>query len=443
MAVGEIPRERAVLSKSLWTATARNAPPSPPLAGMADTEVAVVGAGYTGLSAAIHLAERGARVVVLEAEHPGWGASGRNGGQVIPGLKEDPDTIVRLFGSEVGSRMVRFSGSAPDVVFDLIERFGIDCDAERAGWLQPAHDEASLALLERRVGQWQARGAPIDLVERDTTARLIGSDAYLGAALDRRGGAVHPLKYALGLADVARRLGVVIHGASRVASIERRGGGRLELQTAAGSLKADKVVLCTNGYTDPLHARLRRSIVPVCSIQVATRPLSDNVRATIFPERQVASDMRRLLVYYRMTRDGRLVMGGRGSYGDSGVRRQMARLRGTARTLFPQIGSVEWPFHWGGYVAMTADHFPHLHQVEPGVIAALGYNGRGVAMASAMGRVLADAVGGTSLTQLDFPMTPLNPIPLHVLRRPVVSALVAWNGLRDRLTAGKRMNGRR
>jgi glycine/D-amino acid oxidase-like deaminating enzyme len=426
--------ERAPLAGSLWTATAADLPDCPPLRGRARADVAVVGAGYTGLSAAIHLAERGVGVVVLEAAHPGWGASGRNGGQVIPGLKEDPDTIEQLFGPEVGSRMVAFAGAAPDVVFDLIGRHGIDCDAERAGWIQPAHDDATRGTLERRVAQWAARGAPVELIDADATARLIGSPVYREAALDRRGGAVHPLKYALGLAAAASRLGVSIHGDSRVTAIERA-DGRLLLKTGAGEVSVEQALVCTNGYSGPLHHGLRRSVVPVCSVQVATEPLSGNVRATIFPEHHVASDMRRLLVYYRLTREGRLVMGGRGAYGDNGIRRQMDRLRSLAAAMFPQVGRVEWPFHWGGFVAMTADHFPHLNEIEPGITAALGYNGRGVAMASSMGRVLADRAAGSGEDRLAFPMTPLRPIPFHGLRWPAVAAFVGWNGLRDRIDA--------
>lgn len=430
----KIANERTILSRSLWAATARPGVRTVPLAGDAKAEIAVVGAGFTGLSAALHLAERGVRVVVLETESPGWGASGRNGGQVIPGLKEDPDDIERIFGREIGERLVRFAGQAPDIAFDLISRHGIDCDAVRTGWLQPAHDDRSLATLERRVEQWGRRGAPISLLDRAATARLIGSDAYGRAALDRRGGSLHPLNYVIGLAEAALRAGVTIHGNSRALELSRENGA-FRLKTVHGSLRADQVLLCTNGYTDRLVDRLGRSVIPVCSVQVASRPLSPNVRATILPEGQVASDMRRLLLYYRLTKDGRLVMGGRGAYGERSIAGQMARLRRLAGALFPQLGEADWEHHWGGYVAMTADHFPHLHELQPGVTAALGYNGRGVAMASAMGRVLADKASGVPAQDLEYPTTPLRPISLHALRKPVVSILVAWNGWRDRLEA--------
>lgn len=427
-----IENESEAISRSLWSATRNPAPVYPPLQGTVKADVAIIGAGYTGLSAAIHLAERGAAVVVLEAESPGWGASGRNGGQVIPGLKEDPDTVEHNFGPDVGGRMVRFAGQAPDMVFGLIQRFGIDCQAVRQGWIQPAHSPKALAVLQQRVEQWARRAAPIELLSREETARLIGTSAYLGGALDRRGGAVHPLNYALGLAEAAARLGATIHGRSLVSAM-RRDTGRWRMDTAGGSVTAEQVLMCTNGYTDHLADRLRRSVVPVRSVQVATAPLSENVRATILPEGHVASDMRRLMLYYRLDKTGRLVIGGRGAYGEVATRARMDRLRATAGLLFPQLGELSWEFHWGGYVAMTVDHFPHLNEVAPGVFAAVGYNGRGVAMASAMGKVLADKTTGMPERNLDFPVTRLRPLPLHGLRKPIVSALVAWNAMRDGL----------
>jgi glycine/D-amino acid oxidase-like deaminating enzyme len=175
--------------------------------------------------------------------------------------------------------------------------------------------------------------------------------------------------------------------------------------------------------------------VPVRSVQVATAPLSPNVRRTILPEGQVVSDTRRLLSYFRLDPAGRLIMGGRGTYGEATTRLRMATLREQARAMFPQLNELEWKFHWGGYVAMTLDHFPHLHEVEPGLLAALGYNGRGVAMATVMGRVLADKATGAADRDLDFPVSPLKPVPLHGLRKPLVSLLVAWNSVRDRLEA--------
>ena len=416
---------------SLWLATADPAPATPPLAGEAAADVAVVGGGYTGLSTALFLAERGLSVTLLEAEAPGFGASGRNGGQVIPGLKHDPDELEALFGKERGARLVAMAGAAADLVFALVEKHGIACDAVQAGWIQGAADAAGLRAVHRRAADWARHGAPVEVLDQASIVGLLGTEAYVGGLIDRRGGGLHPLNFARGLAAAAIRAGARIHGQSRVVRIERNGDG-FRLATTTAVLAARRVVIATNGYADGLHDRLRRSIVPVVSLQVATRPLSDNLQKTILPEGQVVSDTRRLLRYFRRDADGRLIMGGRGAFGARGVRSRLAELAAAAERLYPQLAGVEWQHHWGGYVALTTDHLPHLHELEPGIVTGLGYNGRGVAMATAMGRQLAAYASGAEPEALDFPVTGLEPIPLHVLRRPAVSALTTWYGLRER-----------
>lgn len=431
--LNRIPNESDELAHSLWSATANPSPTYPPLEGVTRTTVAVVGGGFTGLSAALHLAEQGIDTVLLEAQHPGWGASGRNGGQVIPGLKEDPDTLIAKLGSERGEALVRLAGGAPDRVFELIQRHGIHCDATREGWIQPAHDARSLALCRARAEQWQRRGAPIEILDRAETARLLGSEHYLGALLDRRGGGVHPLNYALGLAEAAQRAGARLHGQSPVQALQRNSSG-FSLTTPQGTLQAEQMLLCTNAYSDALHPALRRSVIPVCSVQVASAPLSDNLRRSILPEGQVASDMRTLLLYYRLDAAGRLLMGGRGAYAGPGIAKQQVQLRQAAERLFPQLGELQWQHHWGGFVALTLDHLPHLQQVDKGLYCALGYNGRGVAMATTLGKVLAEWLSGTPEEALGFPVSRLQTIPLHGLRKPIVSLVSAWHQFRERVS---------
>lgn len=427
-----IVNEDPTIAASLWTATANPAPDCPPLRGAAETEVAIVGGGYTGLSAALHLAEAGVPVTLLEAETPGWGASGRNGGQVNPGLKEDPDTIEERFGPEMGGRMIRLSGTAPDLVFDLIGRYRIDCAAARPGWIVTAPGPAARRAFEARVEQWDRRGAALRVLSAQETAETLGTEAYPFALLDPRGGTVHPLNYALGLAAAARSAGAVLHGHSRVTGLAREGETQV-LTTAQGRLRARRVLVCTNGYTDDLAPPLRRTLVPVRSVQVATAPLSDNLRRSILPGGHAVSDGRRLVLYFRVDPKGRFVMGGRGSYGRGATVQRLAALRAVSQALYPQLADADWEHGWGGFVAMTPDHYPHLNRIGPGVMAAVGYNGRGVAMATAMGRVLADWATGTPEAGLDFPVTEARPIPLHFLRRPAVSATVAWYRLCDRL----------
>ena len=347
-----IANEIAPIANSLWTATANPVPPCPPLNGPAETEVAIIGGGFTGLSAALHLAEAGVAATVLEAETPGWGASGRNGGQVNPGLKEDPDAVEARFGAEMGARMVRLSGDAADLVFGLIRRHGIDCAGAQTGWIQPVHDRAALSVVEKRVTQWNRRGAPLRMLSKGETADLLGTDQYLAGMIDERGGTVHPLNYALGLADAALRAGAAIHGRSRVTRLEARGDGHC-LHTAQGRLKARKVLVATNAHTGPVTPALARTVVPVRSVQVATDVLPPDVRDAILPLGQSVADSRRLLVYFRKDAAGRFVIGGRGAYSGRATRVQMQALRAAATRLYPALEGIEWRYDWGGLIAMA------------------------------------------------------------------------------------------
>ncbi len=417
-------------AQSLWQATAPQAPAYLPLRGTHSTRIAVVGAGYTGLSAALHLAEAGQDVVVLEANQPGWGASGRNGGQVIAGVKHDPETLQRLFGDAIGQRLIDLAGAAPDLVFDLIERHCIACDAIRRGWLQLAVSPASEAVLQERARQWRTQGAECRMLGAAETASHTGSAAYQAAMLDPRGGTVQPLAYAQGLAAAALRAGARLFGGSPVSALRRHASG-YQLTTAAGALTVDRVILATNAYADRLQNSLRRSIVTVPSWQVATAPLPPAIRQTILPGLQSGSDMRRLLRYFRLDAAGRFILGSRGSFAEPQPDAAVRRLCQAALSLFPQLRGIPFTHHWGGMVAVTPDHMPHLHVLAPGLFAGLGYNGRGVAMATAMGAELAKLAAGTPPEQASFPVSPLRPMRLHAASRLGVRATIAWYRMLD------------
>lgn len=207
-----IKNERDALADSLWTVTANASPDCPPLVGGTEADVVIIGGGFTGLSAALHLAEAGQRVVLLEAETPGWGASGRNGGQVNPALKPNPDDIIARFGEDLGRRMVKRWGNGGQLVFDLIKGHAIECDAQPVGFLRTATNARGLAMLREIARQWRTHGAAYDDLEAAETERLVGVEAYCGAVIDRRGGNIHPLNYALGLAQAAVSAGAVLHG---------------------------------------------------------------------------------------------------------------------------------------------------------------------------------------------------------------------------------------
>lgn len=428
----EIANERPVLARSLWASTATAYAERPPLRGSVEADVVVIGGGYTGLSAALHLAESGRTVVLLEAEQPGWGASGRNGGQVNPGLKAGPDEIEARFGPDLGSRMVAMTGGSGDLVFDLIARHGIACDAARVGWIRAATTPRTMLALNEVGRQWRARGAAVEPLDSAEMAQLLGTRAYLGGLIDRRGGNLHPLNYALGLAAAAEQRGARLHGGSRVTSIMATNDA-VSVTTAEGQVTAATALICTNAYTGPLAPPLGRTVVPVTSVQVATGPLGDALASTILPGGHSPSDMRRLLLYFRKDAQGRFIMGGRGATGDASIRARQAALRAAAERLYPQLTGADWPFAWGGDVALTRDHLPGLHRLSPRVMAGLGYNGRGVGMATAMGKVLADWALGRPEADLDFPVTPARPIPFHRFRRAGLGATVAAFGVLDRL----------
>jgi glycine/D-amino acid oxidase-like deaminating enzyme len=420
------------LPPPLWAATAAPAAETPAFAGDARADVAVVGAGFTGLSAALHLAMGGADVAVLEAGEPGWGASGRNGGQVIPGLKEDPREIIARFGAGPGEQMVKASGAAADLVFGLIRGHDMDVDYQQSGWIQAAHSQNMLPALRLRHGDWAARDANVAWLERDEMTQRMGDDRYQGGWIDKRGGGVQPLSYARGLAKAAQKQGARIHGSSPVQSLNRDGTG-WRLETANGTLTADKVILATNGYTDGLWPGLAQSVVPIYSVQVATAPLGENIRGKILGGGEVLSDTHRVLWYFRQDGHGRLIMGGGGSAYESGAVKVYESLRDRVRHLLPEAGDVPFEFAWNGKVAMTTDHYPHLHEPAPGLWAALGYNGRGVAMATMMGKVMADRVLDSADPEFAFTTSPIRPLPLHGLRGIAVTATRAYYRLRDAL----------
>ncbi|MEM7375937.1 MAG: FAD-binding oxidoreductase [Pseudomonadota bacterium] len=419
-----IPGERLPLAGSLWSATANDVPARPRVEGEIETDCVVVGAGFAGLSAALHVAESGRRVSVLEAYTPGWGASGRNGGQVNPGLKLDPVAAEAVLGKSVGPRAVAASGAGADLVFGLIRKHGIRCDAVQGGWVRAARSRRNLARLQNSARQWRDRQQAVDDLDGTALEALLGTGAYVGGVIDRRGGNLHPLNYALGLAVAAESAGAVIHGDSSVIDV-RAASDEVVVATERGLVRAKKALICTNAYTRGLLDPLGRAVVPVTSVQVATDPVSDTLAKRILPEGHSPSDTRRLLVYFRKDADGRFIMGGRGALSDRHVRQRQQALRDEAVALFPQLGRVRWRYAWGGDVAMTRNHLPLLHRVAPTVMVGIGFNGRGVAMATVLGRILADWASGCPAQDLDFPVNTPTPIPFHRYRRLGLGATVA------------------
>jgi glycine/D-amino acid oxidase-like deaminating enzyme len=420
------------LLANLWEETAVPPPAAEPLDGVVRTEVLVVGAGYLGLSAALHIAEAGGDAVVLEAEAPGYGASGRNGGQLIPGLKYDPDEMEDVYGRERGERLWRFAGGTADFVFGLVERLGLSAEARRTAWIQGVHSQKAAKVAASRAEQWQRRGADVAYVGAREAERLIGTRAYVGALVDRRAGRLQPLSYARELARAAIVAGARIHGGSRVVSLDKQ-SGRWRATTARGAqVVASKVLLCANAYSDGLFPELPSSIVAATSLQIASEPLPEALRRAVLPGGEVVSDTRKVIRYWRLDDAGRLLMGGRGPYREPGAERDWAHLVRTVSALYPALRGIAFTHRWGGRVAIHPDYWPRLHELRPGVLAAIGCQGRGIGWQSAMGAELA-RVAMDEAHEPVLPISPIKPIPFPAMKRFGVAATFTAMQALDRL----------
>ena len=405
-------------TSSLWAATAPPGPATTPLRERRRADIAVVGAGITGLSTAIHLAERGLDVVVLEAADAGFGGTGRNSGHIIPTIAAgDPDDLVARFGAARGERLVAFLRDSADVVWDLVRRYDIDCEAVMEGWALPAHRPSRLKLLESKHGQWVHRQARAELWDRDRTRAMMGTDVYHGALFLRAGGHVNPLALARGLGHAILRAGGRLYTESPVTTLDRlEREGSWRLATPAGEVAADKVVVATNAYTDALVPGLAKTLVKIVNYQTATHPLPEAERAGVLPSDVAASDSRRDLRPWRKDRWGRLVTGATLAWPVRMERRIHGLVEAKIRETFPQIRDTRLEYAWSGRIAITPDRMPRVHELGPGCVTAIAYNGRGMALGAAVGRELAAwATGERAADDLALPAAPVRPMPLRSL----------------------------
>ena len=369
--------------------------------------------------------------MLCEAGEIAHGASGRNGGHVNPGLKPDPEAILARYGEDPGRRLLRLAGSAPDLVFDLIERHQIPCEARRGGMLRAATHPRHVPAVLCTTAQYQRLGAPVEFLGRDAIAAATGTDRYHGAMLDRRGGAVNPLLFARGLARAAQSAGATLHAESRVLALTQAGDG-WTARCGTGVVHADAVLVATNGYTDELWPDLRRTLVPVFSSIAATEPLPDTLAQQILPGGQVLWESGTVTVYCRLDAARRLLIGGRGPMREIVSPEDIGYIQRYACRLWPALGTVRWTHGWGGQLAITTDHVPHLHQPAPGIWICLGYNGRGVALATALGAHVARHIADPA-APLDLPVSPLQPIRMHRFWPVGVTLAVAAGRLTDAL----------
>ena len=392
---------------SLWAETASMAPDLPVLTGEHQADVLVVGAGFTGLSTALHLAERGRSVALVEAGRVGFGGSGRNAGLVNAGVWKTPEHVCGKLGEEAGQRFNQALRDSPEAVFSLVERLGIDCQARRCGTLHIAHSSAGLDYLRERCRQLAAIGADVELLDGGAAKTLSGSPAYrYGAILHADAGTIQPLSYVRGLASAAIAAGVVINQESPLKGLARTSDGWQGV-TDGGRIDAGQVVLATNAYADAGSAGVQESTLPVYIFHFATAPLPADLAASIIPERHGLWDTHTLLTSSRIDADGRLVMSfpGRLQGGQRPTREGWATRR--RDHLYPQLRGIPWAHAWTGRIGVTRNNILRVQRPEPGIFAPAGFNGRGIGTGTVIGQRLAELLDGGNDADFPFPLEPL------------------------------------
>lgn len=416
---------------SYYSATRADLAPFPGLNGATRADVCVIGAGYTGLSAALHLAERGLDVVVLEAHRVGFGASGRNGGQVGSGQRQDQEWLEKTLGKAHARQLWELSVEAVGMVKDLIARHDMPCTFH-PGIVHACFSQAEVDHA-RHYAEKMARDYGYDQITPLDNAALqaiLPAPIYKGGDIDRGAGHVHPLNYAVGLARAAVKAGARIHENAVVLSVEH--GTKPIVRTATGDVTCDHVILACNGYLGGLDSHVAAHVMPINNFIVATEPLGERA-SDVLRENVAVADTKFVVNYWRLSDDTRLLFGGAESYGyrfpdvEKSVRKPM-------RKIYPGLRDVKIDYAWGGTLAITMNRMPCFARVRPNVLSASGYSGHGVAMATLAGRLLAEAVAGQSgrfdimadLPAQRFPGGPL-------MRWPLLVLAMTWFSMRDRL----------
>ncbi len=403
---------------SLWDFSAPQNATYSALEGDQQTSVAIVGGGFTGLSTALHLAERGVSCRVLEGMHIGYGGSGRNFGLVNPGLWLTPDAVKKAVGEQHADRFMDLMADAPRYVFSIIDKYNIECEDTRTGTIHAAHSPAGMAELTQRAEDWAKLGTPVDLLDRDQVSEKIGAPAFHGGLLDRRAGTINPMGYVRGLARAASDAGATIHTETKVTALSQTGGGWLVTTQNGATLKADSVILGTNAYTDELWPGLKNSFTPIHYYMIATEPLGEQA-SDILRERQGVWDTGKIMFSVRRDAFGRIILGGMGKIVDpeNGLSRRWAERN--IKRLFPDLENVQWQKGWHGQIAMTPDHVLKINRLAPGLYTPIGYNGRGITTGTVFGKAMAELLISNDEKALPLPVTD----PEKVLSAPIMSRL--------------------
>ena len=420
------------LNKTLYAATANEFGQLPTLNGGHQADLCVIGGGFTGLSTALCAAEAGMSVILLEAERIGFGASGRNGGHLIPGLRWSMRDLAAAFGVERARAIMGVALAARDSVHDRIKKHGITCDL-KPGHLEAAHKPAHFQEMCREVEfrRQELADESLEIVQPADIGHHVGTSSYHGGVLDRNGGHFHPLNYALGLASAGLDAGVRMYERSRVTRLDD--SGSVVVDTGTGSVKAKRVVIACDSWTGDLVPELGRNTVPIMNYNVATAPLGEDLAAAILPGDVAVADSRFVLNYYRLSADRRLIFGGGEKYGQRPPADIGAFVRRYMIQLFPSLESVPIDYGWGGAVAVTANRLPHFGR-QGNCYFAQGFSGHGALLTTLAGELIVEAITGNAKRFDLFANLPHSRFPGgKLLQRPLATLGLLWYALRDRL----------
>jgi gamma-glutamylputrescine oxidase len=408
-------------------------PPRAPLRGEPRADVAIVGAGYTGLSAALHLAEQGKSVIVLEQAQVGWGASGRNGGQVHPGQRRGQDELEAIAGRDDARKLWALAEEARGLLGELISVLGIEC-SWRPGLIHADHKPGFVAETHAYAAKLRDEYGYglVEPLDREHLRALVKSDGYFGGSIDHGGGHLDPLAFALGLARIAEQAGATIHEGTRVRRITP-GAPRARVECEGGAVSADAVLICTDGLLEGVDATVEAHVAPIANHIATTAPLGERLKEALTGEAAV-SDSRFVVYYYRPTPDGRLLFGGGETYSTTLPKEIAPIVRRHMLKVFPQFADVPVEYAWGGVLGITPTRLPFVRALGSNVLVAAGYSGQGVMLGPLFGRILAEAVGG----RMDrFDLLARLPVPRFPggrwLQRPLLVAAMSYYALRDRL----------
>jgi gamma-glutamylputrescine oxidase len=421
------------LPASYYAATAHSFPAQPRLEGEESCDVCIVGGGYTGLSSALHLAERGYSVILLEAERIGWGASGRNGGQLGSGHRKDQRSLERMLGRDWAYRLWELAADGNATVRSLIAEHGIDCDLTpgilHAAWKtsEPRWMEEEADYMRRHYAYDKLRFVP-----REEMREMVQTTRYHAGLLDMGGAHLHPLNYALGLARAALAKGVRIFEGSRVEDIAQ--GSPAIVRIASGSVKAKHVVLAANAYLGNLAPRIAGAIMPINNFIIATEPLGESRANALIRDNVGVQDTKFVIDYYRLSPDHRLLFGGGENYSSHFPRDIAAFVREPMLRVFPQLKDVRIDHAWGGTLAITMKRIPHFGRLTPNIFFAHGYSGQGINIATLAGKLIAEAIAGQAerfdwMANIKTPHFPGG----TWLRYPLMVAGMMFYAMRDRL----------